>query len=198
VPATSAKATGLAQRYATALFELAKDAGKLDAVGSELTGMVELMHQSADLQRLVESPVIGREAQGAAIAAIAAKAGLDDLTRRFLGLLAEHRRLFALPGMAKAYGAMLAAHKGEMVAEVVAAIELGDDDLETLKKAIAAYVGQAVTVETRVDPALLGGVVVRVGSRMLDASLRTKLKQLEQSLKGSGKGPGQAVMRGVG
>mgnify|MGYP001213422301 CR=1 FL=1 len=194
MPATSATATGLAQRYATALFELAKDASRLEAVGDELAGLVRLLDQSADLRRLVESPVIGRDEQGRAVEAIARKAGLGDLTRRFLGLLAQHRRLFALPGIAKAFAAMLARHKGEAAAEVVSAVPLGAAEQATLKQAIAEYVGQAVTVETRVDPALLGGLVVRVGSRMLDASLRSKLKQLELALKGSG----LAVTRGVG
>ncbi len=186
MPATSATATGLAQRYATAVFELARDAQRLDGVGSDLAGLVALMDQSADLKRLVESPVISRADQGKAILAVAERAGVDDLTRRFLGLLAEHRRLFALPGVAKAYAGMLAAHKGEVAAEVVSAAPLGAAELATLEKSIAGFVGQAVTVETRVDPALLGGVVVRVGSRMLDASLRTKLMQLEQTLKGRG------------
>ena len=186
MPATSATATGLAQRYATAVFELAKDGQKLDRVGQDLSGLVGLMDESADLKRLIESPVISRADQGKAILAIANKAGVEPLTGRFIGLLAEHRRLFALPGITKAYGQMLAAHKGEVAAEVVSAVPLGAEELETLKKSIAAFVGQAVTVETRVDPALLGGVVVRVGSRMLDASLRTKLQQLEQTLKGRG------------
>ncbi len=184
VPATSATATGLAQRYATALFDLAKDGDKLDRVGDDLSGIVGLMAESSDLKRLIESPVISRENQGKAIQAVAAKAGLDDLSGRFLGVLAEHRRLFALPAMAKAFADMLATYKGEIAAEVISAVPLGPAELETLKKSIAAFVGQAVTVETRVDPALLGGVVVRVGSRMLDASLRTKLQQLEQALKG--------------
>jgi len=188
VPATSATATGLAQRYATALFDLAKDSKKLDRVGDDLSGIVGLMAESSDLERLVESPVISREDQRKAILAVAKKAGLDDLSVRFLGVLAEHRRLFALPGIAKAFGEMLAAHKGEVAAEVVSAVPLGDAELATLKTSIAGFVGQAVTVETRVDPALLGGVVVRVGSRMLDASLRTKLQQLEQALKGRDSG----------
>ncbi len=188
MPATSATATGLAQRYATAVFELAKDGKKLDQVGQDLAGLVGMMRQSADLKRLVESPVISRADQGKAILAIVKKAGADPLTSRFLGILAEHRRLFALPGIAKAYAAMLSAHKGEIEAEVVSAVPLDAVQLETLKKSIAGFLGQAVTVETRVDPALLGGVVVRVGSRMLDASLRTKLQQLEQTLKGNARG----------
>ena len=174
----------MAQRYATALFDLAKDGNKLDQVGSDLGGLVRMMDDSRDLRRLIESPVITRADQSRGILAVAEKAGLDALTGRFLGVLAEHRRLFALPGIAKAFNTMLAAHKGEVAAEVVSAVKLGEADLETLQKSIAAFVGQAVTVETRVDPALLGGVVVRVGSRMLDASLRTKLQQLEMALKG--------------
>ena len=184
MPATSATATGLAQRYATALFDLAKDGNTLDRVASDLGGLVRMMDESRDLRRLIESPVITRADQSSGILAIADKAGLDALTGRFLGVLAEQRRLFALPGIAKAFNTMLAAHKGEVAAEVVSAVKLGAADLETLKNSIAAFVGQAVTVETRVDPALLGGVVVRVGSRMLDASLRTKLQQLEMALKG--------------
>lgn len=184
MPATSATATGLAQRYATALFDLAKDGDKLDRVGEELSGIVALMAESKDLKRLIESPAISREQQGKAIHAIAAKAGMDDLSQRFLGILAEHRRLFALPWIAKAFAEMLAKHRGEVAAEVVSAVPLGPSELETVKKSIAGFVGQAVTVVTRVDPTLLGGVVVRVGSRMLDASLRTKLQQLEQALKG--------------
>lgn len=184
MPATSATATGLAQRYATALFDLARDEETLDRVASDLDGLVRMMAESRDLRRLIESPVISRADQRQGIGAIAEKAGLDGLTGRFLGVLAEHRRLFALPAIAKAFAVMLAAHKGEVAAEVISAAALGEADLETLRKSIAAFVGQAVTVETRVDPALLGGVVVRVGSRMLDASLRTKLQQLELALKG--------------
>ncbi len=191
MPATSATATGLAQRYATALFDLARQDEKLDRVAEDLGGLVGLMDESRDLRRLVESPVITRADQRGGILAVADRAGVDPLTRKFLGLLAEHRRLFALPGIAKAFTAMLAAHKGEVAAEVVSAVPLGDAELETLKKSIASFVGQAVTVETRVDPALLGGVVVRVGSRMLDASLRTKLMQLELALKG--RRPGAAA-----
>lgn len=188
MPATSATATGLAQRYATAMFELAKAQNKLDRVQADLAGFVRLMGESADLKRLVESPVISRADQVKAIQAIAERAEVDDLTKRLLGLMASHRRLFALAPVAEAYAQMLAAEKNEVAAEVVSAVPLGAADLATLKKSIAAFVGQNVTVETRVDPALLGGVIVRVGSRMLDASLRSKLKQLEQTLKGRSSG----------
>lgn len=184
LPATSATATGLAQRYATALLDLARDEGKLDAVAGDLGGLVGLLDESQDLRRLVESPVLSRDEQGRAILAVAEKAGVEPLTAKFLGLLASRRRLFALPGIAKAYALMLAHERGEVAAEVVSAVPLGEAELEALKKAIAGHVGQSVKVETRVDPALLGGVVVRVGSRMLDASIRTKLQHLEQSMRG--------------
>ncbi len=184
MPATSATATGLAQRYATALLDLARDEGKLDAVAGDLGGLVGLLDESQDLRRLVESPVLSRDEQGRAILAVAEKAGVEPLTAKFLGLLASRRRLFALPGIAKAYALMLAHERGEVAAEVVSAVPLGEAELEALKKAIAGHVGQSVKVETRVDPALLGGVVVRVGSRMLDASIRTKLQHLEQSMRG--------------
>ncbi len=186
LPATSATATGLAQRYATALLDLAREEKKLDAVAADLSGLVDLLRQSDDLRRLVESPVLSREDQGRAILAVAGKAGVEPLTRKFLGLLASRRRLFALPGIAKAYAAMLAEERGEVAAEVISAVPLGEAELADLKDAIAGHVGQSVNVETRVDPALLGGVVVRVGSRMLDASIRTKLQHLEQSMRGMG------------
>ena len=186
MPATSATATGLAQRYATALFDLAKEQKKLDRVQADLAGFVRLMGESPDLERLVESPVISRGDQVKAIQAIAERAEVDDLTKRVLGLMASHRRLFALSAVAEAYAQMLAAENNEVAAEVVSAVPLAAADLATLEKSIAGFVGQAVTVDTRVDPALLGGVVVRVGSRMLDASLRTKLMRLEQTLKGRG------------
>jgi len=188
VPATSATASGLAQRYATAMFELAKEQKKLDRVQADLVGFVRLMGESPELKRLVESPVISRADQVKAIQAIADRAGVDGLTKQLLGLMASHRRLFALQAIAKAYAQMLAAEKNEVAAEVVSAVPLTAADLATLEKSIAGFVGQAVTVETRVDPALLGGVIVRVGSRMLDASLRTKLMQLEQTLKGRSSG----------
>jgi F-type H+-transporting ATPase subunit delta len=170
------------------MFDLAKEQKKLDRVHADLTGLTRLTDESPELKRLIESPVISRTDQVNAITAVAERAGLDDLTKRLLGLMASHRRLFALPGVAKAYAGMLAAEKGEVAAEVVSAVPLGAAEIATLEKSIASFVGQAVNVETRVDPALLGGVTVRVGSRMLDASLRTKLMQLEHALKGSGAG----------
>ena len=115
----------------------------------------------------------------------AGRAGFHELTRRFLGVLAHHRRLFALPEMIQAYDAMLAEHKGEVGAEVTSAVPLSSAQLESVRRQLSATVGQTVTLSTTVDPNLLGGLVVRVGSRMIDASIRTKLHQLELALKGA-------------
>ncbi|MCB2054737.1 MAG: F0F1 ATP synthase subunit delta [Geminicoccaceae bacterium] len=182
----TAVASGIATRYATALFELAREQDVLDAVADDLAGLDRMIGESADLRRLIESPVLSRDQQGKAVAAIAARAELNDLTGRFLGVLADKRRLFALPDVGRAYRAMLAEHKGEMTAEVISATALDEGQLERVREAVGAFAGRAVSVETEVDPGLLGGLVVRVGSRMLDASLKTKLQHLEQSMRGTG------------
>ena len=141
--------------------------------------------QSADLRRLIRSPVVSRDEQGRAIVALAERAGFHELTRRFLGLLAQKRRLFALPQITAAYLAMLSAHKGEVSAELTSAVALSAAQLEAVKERLAAAIGQTVTIATAVDPDLLGGLVVRVGSRRIDASLRTKLRRLEVAMKGA-------------
>ena len=175
----------MAGRYALALFELARDGDVLDAVAADLASLQGLLDESADLRRLIRSPVISREDQGQALAAIGKRAGFAELTTKFLGLLAEHRRLFALPEIIKAYGAMLAEHKGEVGAELVSAVPLSEEQVAKVKDQLSSTIGKQITLSARVDPALLGGLVVRVGSRMLDASLRTKLRQLELVLKGA-------------
>jgi F-type H+-transporting ATPase subunit delta len=175
----------LAGRYAVALFELARDQDALDEVAGDLTGFRSLLQESADLRRLIESPVLSREDQGRAISALAERAGFAGLTQQFLGLLAQKRRLFALPAIIEAYLAMLGQHKGEVSAELVSAVALTDDQLAAVKEQLSKAVGQSVTLATAVDPHLLGGLVVRVGSRMIDASLRTKLQRLETVMKGA-------------
>jgi F-type H+-transporting ATPase subunit delta len=175
----------VAGRYALALFELARDSDALDAVAADLAGLQGLLDESADLRRVIRSPVISREDQGRALAAIGERAGFAELTTKFLGLLAEHRRLFVLPEIVKAYGAMLAEHKGEVAAELVSAVPLSEEEVAKVKDQLSGTVGKQITLSARVDPGLLGGLVVRVGSRMLDASLRTKLRQLELVLKGA-------------
>ena len=175
----------MAGRYALALFELARDGDALDAVAADLAAFKTLLDESADLRRLIRSPVISREDQGKALAALAERAGFAELTTRFFGVVAEHRRLFVLPAMIEAYGAMLAEHKGEVGAELVSAVPLQDQQIATLEKQLNTAVGKQVMLSARVDPGLLGGLVVRVGSRMLDASLRTKLRQLELAMRGA-------------
>lgn len=175
----------MAGRYALALFELAQDGDSLDAVANDLAGFKGMLAESADLRRLIRSPIASREDQGKALAAIGERAGFAKLTNQFLGLVAEHRRLFVMPEVIETYGALLAEHKGEVGAELVSAVPLSDDQMELLKKQLSGSMGQQISLTARVDPGLLGGVVVRVGSRMLDASLRTKLRRLELAMKGA-------------
>ena len=185
MPASSVHASGLAGRYAVALFELAREQGALDVVAGDLHSLREMLAESADLERLIRSPVLSREEQGRALTALAERAGFAPLTRQFLGLLAHKRRLFALPDVIEAYDAMLAEQRGEVGAEVVSALPLSPEQLESMERQLADAVGQTVKLSTAVDPSLLGGLIVRVGSRMIDASIRTKLHQLELALKGA-------------
>jgi F-type H+-transporting ATPase subunit delta len=177
--------SGLAGRYAVALFDLAQEQDALDAVAGDLHRLRDLLAGSADLERLIRSPVVSRDEQARAITAIGERAGFAPLTLQFLGLLAHKRRLFALPDVIAAYDAMLAEHRGEVGAEVVSAVPLSPEQLESVERQLSAAVGQTVKLSTEVDPGLLGGLVVRVGSRMIDASIRTKLHQLELALKGA-------------
>jgi F-type H+-transporting ATPase subunit delta len=174
----------LATRYATALFELASERKALDRVEADLRALDGLIVESEELARLIATPVVARDELGRAVDAIAAQAGLTELTRNFLGVLAQQRRLAALPQIVRAFEAMLAAQRGETTAEVTSATELAPEQLELLEKRIAAFAGKRVQLSTAIDPSLLGGVVVRVGSRMIDASLRSKLKQLELAMRG--------------
>jgi len=185
LPASSANASGLAGRYAVALFELAEDRDALDAVAEDLRNFQSLLDESADLRRLIRSPVLSREEQGRALTALAERAGLGELTRQFLGLLAHKRRLFVLPEIIAAYLAMLGEHKGEVSAELTSAVALSEEQVEAVRQRLTESLGQAVTLSTAVDRNLLGGLVVRVGSRMIDASLRTKLQRLEVAMKGA-------------
>jgi F-type H+-transporting ATPase subunit delta len=185
LPASSADASGLAGRYAAALFELADDEDALDAVAGDLGNFRSLLDDSEDLRRLIRSPVLSREAQGRAVTALAERAGFQQLTVRFLGLLAHKRRLFALPEIIASYQAMLAHPKGEVGGELVSAVPLSEEQAHAVQEQLSAALGQTVTLARVVDPALLGGLVVRVGSRMIDASLRTKLQRLELAMKGA-------------
>jgi F-type H+-transporting ATPase subunit delta len=186
VAANSATATGLATRYATAIFELAREQNKLDRVADDLAQLTAALDESSDLRRLVNSPVLSREEQGRAVTAVAERLGLDDLLRNFLGVLAANRRLFTIAPVIEAFREKLAVERGEVQAEVVSARDLEPAQLEELERSVRGFAGKKVHLKHSVDPALLGGLTVRVGSRMIDASLRTKLQQLELSMRGLG------------
>jgi F-type H+-transporting ATPase subunit delta len=177
---------GIADRYATALFELARDQGALDAVAADLTQITALVTESGDLRRLLRSPVIGRAEQGRAVAALLERAGIGELTRRFVGVTAANRRLFALEAMIAAFRAQLARFRGEVTAVVSSAQELTPAQRESVDGALRRVLGSKVSIETRIEPALLGGLVVRVGSRMFDSSLQSKLQRLQLAMKGAG------------
>ncbi|MEE2970651.1 MAG: F0F1 ATP synthase subunit delta [Pseudomonadota bacterium] len=175
---------GLAGRYAAALFDLA-DAGKeLDSVSNDLLSLDEMIDGSDDLKRLLQSPVISRDDQGRAIGAIGESAELGQLTRNFVGLVAQNRRLFALQGMIRAYHAILSARRGEVTAEVTSATPLSESHLAQLNEVLRQSVGAKVAIQSHVDPGLLGGLIVKIGSRMIDSSLKTKLQKLQFALKG--------------
>jgi F-type H+-transporting ATPase subunit delta len=178
--------TGLAERYAGALFELADAEKALDQVDGELQALAGLIRESKDFERVLRSPVISREEQAKALAVILEKQGASSLTHRFVGLLAHNRRLFALPDIIAAFSRRLARARGESTADVVSAQPLTSDQLAAIKVALKKVVGTQVVLSTRTDPSLLGGLVVQVGSRMIDSSLKTKLLRLSFAIKGIG------------
>ena len=175
--------SGVSARYAEALFDLAREAGALDQVEGDLKSLQSAFDGSADFRAFLKSPVYDADAKARAIAAIADKAGASALTKNFLGVVARNRRLFVLDGVLKAFFAKLASHRGEISAEATSAAPLSDDQLTRLRGEIEGIVGKAVNLQARVDPALLGGLVVKVGSTMIDSSLRTKLNRLKSKLK---------------
>lgn len=180
--AASASPSLAAERYAQALFELAKDEGSLDTVASDLGAMVKLIAENADFARLVNSPVIGRDQKAAAMAAILETAGAAQLTRNFAGLVARNRRLFLLPHIGKAFTRLLAKHRGEISADVKSAHALTDAQISDLKATLKAAYGKEPLLNVTVDPSLLAGLVVKVGSKMIDSSLKTKLNALKTAL----------------
>ncbi len=177
---------GLATRYSVALFELADDKHALDVVAGDLTALSHMIADSDDLKTLIYSPLMKRADQARAIDAVAKAAQSSELTRRFVGLVAANRRLFALPAIIKAFQKLLADKRGEMTAEVTAAHALTDAQKAAVSDAIKRVVGGKVSIDMKIDPSLLGGLVVRVGSRMIDGSVRTKLQKLQLAMKGIG------------
>jgi F-type H+-transporting ATPase subunit delta len=180
---TSKHISGVAERYASSLFELALEEGAIDAVSADLSAFQALIDDSEDLKRLVRSPVFSAEEQLKAIEAIVAKAGIKSPVGNFLKVVARNRRLFALPGMIKSFRQIAAEHRGEVAAEVTSAHALTPAQEEELKVALKGVTGKDVSVTVTVDPSLLGGLIVKVGSRQIDTSLRTKLSTLKLALK---------------
>ncbi len=177
--------SGFAGRYATALFDLAEQGRVIDEVTGELDRLQSMIDDAPDLARMIKSPLLGRAAQGRAIDAVMEAASMSGLTRRFVCVVAANRRIFALPDMIKAFRQLLARHRGEASAEVTSAAPLNQAQIDALAAQLKQVTGVNVTLSTHVDPAIIGGLVVKLGSRMVDSSLRTKLQKLELAMKGA-------------
>jgi F-type H+-transporting ATPase subunit delta len=184
VPNASSATTGVAGRYANALFELADDAKALDQVAQDLATFRKLLDESADLRRLIASPVIGRDLQGKALMAVLDAAQVSGIARKFIGLVAANGRARELPGMAAAYLAELASRRGETTATVTTAVPLSPAQLDQLTNTLRGMLGAKVAIDARVEPDILGGLVVKVGSRLFDSSIRSKLQRLQLAMKG--------------
>ncbi len=180
---SSSPVSGIAERYAGSLYELAVQSNSVDKVEADLSRFEALLGESADLDRMIKSPVFSAEDQFKAVAAIADKAGLDGLVGNFLRVVAQNRRLFAVPAMIKAFKAIAAEARGEVAADVHSAHPLSAAQQEELKAALKGVTGKDVAISATVDPSLLGGLVVKIGSRQIDTSLRTKLNSLKLALK---------------
>ena len=170
-------------RYAQALFELADQGGALAAVEADLKALTAMRDESADLRRLLTSPTFTAEDKGKGLAAVGAKAGLHPLTQKFLGLLAANARASALPAVTLAFERLAAAHRGAVAAEVTSALPLSKTQLKNIAKALTEALGKDPELTARVDPSILGGLKVRVGSRLFDASLKSRLDSLKFALK---------------
>lgn len=176
--------SGMAGRYAHALFELARDEKAIDAVKQDLETFDAMMGASPDLSRLVRSPVFDADVQLKALSAILDRAEIKGLAANFLRVITTNRRLFAVRDMIRAYRALVARHRGEVVAQVTVAEEMNDRHMEALKSALKSVTGgKDIDLELTVDPAIIGGLVVKVGSRMVDTSLRTKLNAIKIAMK---------------
>ncbi|MDR3494565.1 MAG: F0F1 ATP synthase subunit delta [Ancalomicrobiaceae bacterium] len=184
VAETTSIVSGVAERYAGALFEAAAEAGVIDAVGSDLDAFQALIDESADLHRLVRSPIFSAEEQKRAVAAVLARAGISGYAANVILVAAANRRLFVVPDIRRAYKALVAAHRGEVTADIVSAEPLTETQADALKAALLGVAGgKGITLATKVDPSLIGGLVVKIGSRMVDTSLKTKLSSLKVALK---------------
>ena len=174
----------LAGRYASALFDLARDARQIESVGNSLDALGAALLDSKDFNELVTSPLVSRDEAGKAFAALAPALGVDPITANFLGVLARNGRKNELRAVIRAYRRLAAEHRGETTAEIVTARTLNDDQLAALKQQLRARAGRDVNIDATVDPDILGGIVVKLGSQQIDASIRTKLNRLAQAMKG--------------
>jgi len=174
----------LSGRYAAALFELARDAKQIDTVSASLGKLKATLADSEDFRRLVTSPLVSREDAVKAIDATSAALALDDLTKKFVGVLATNRRLGQLNAVIRAFNLLASAHKGEITAIVTSAHPLDDDQIAALKAKLKAELTRNVALDLNVDPSILGGLIVKVGSRQVDSSIRTKLNTLAKAMKG--------------
>ncbi|MDF0489071.1 F0F1 ATP synthase subunit delta [Sphingomonas sp. H39-1-10] len=174
----------LSGRYATALFELARETKAIDTVEASLATVRAALDQSDDFKRLTQSPLVSRKDAAHAAAAVADELGLDATTKNFLGVLADNRRLSQLPAVIRAFRELAANFRGETTAEVTSAHPLAPDQVDALKQQLRTRVGRDVSVDLSVDPSLLGGLVVRIGSQMIDSSIKTRLNTLAHAMKG--------------
>ena len=174
----------LAGRYASALFDLARDQRQIDSVGRSLDALSQALADSKDFSELATSPLVSREQAGDAFAALAPQLGLDPITTNFIGVLARNGRKGQLQPVIRAFGRLAAEHRGETTAEVVTARPLNDDQLAALKQQLRTRAGRDVNIDAAVDPSILGGIVVKLGSQQIDASIRTKLNRLASAMKG--------------
>lgn len=175
--------SGIAARYATALFELAKDDKALKALEGDVEALALAVEGSADLRDLISSPVYSRQDLGKAIGALAAKMGLSGLTSNTLALMASKRRLFVLPQLLATLRALISAEKGEVTAEVTSAVKLTAAQAKELAATLKARVGKEVKLKTAVDETLIGGLVVKLGSTMIDTSVKARLAALQNAMK---------------
>ena len=178
--------SGVPGRYATALFELAREEKAVDAVKADLDKFEGLLNESADLKRLVRSPVFSADVQQKALVAVLAKAGIGGITAKFLNVLTANRRLFVVSDVIRGFRGLVAKFKGEATADVTVAETLSDKNLDSLKTALKSVTGKDVVLNVKVDPSIIGGLVVKPGSRMVDSSLRTKLNSIKHAMKEAG------------
>jgi F-type H+-transporting ATPase subunit delta len=184
VDVSSGIQASLAGRYAIALFELARDAKQIETVGASLATLRRAIDESEDLRTLIGSPMIAREEQASALGAVVGSMELDPLTGNFVGVLAQNRRLSQLANVIRAFSLLAARHRGEITAEVTSARPLEEDQVAAIKQHLRSRMGRDIAVDLSVDPAILGGLVVKVGSQMIDSSIRTKLNTLAHAMKG--------------